>query len=86
MNSYREERAITIAHYIVETGETNREVAKKFGLGKSTIHREMTKILPYINSTLAEQVQEVFKANFSDKHYRGGAATKAKCKKFKGGK
>ena len=37
-----EERAVSLAQYIINTGDTVRGAAKKFGVSKSTVHTEVT--------------------------------------------
>lgn len=39
---YIEERAVNLAHYIIDSGDTVRGAAKKFGISKSTVHTEVT--------------------------------------------
>ncbi len=66
-----EERAIRIAQYIVENDATIRAAARKFGVGKTTVHDDVTK-------RLAAQAREVLAVNKADRHNRGGVATKKK--------
>ena len=73
-----EERAIVLAHYIIETKDTVRGTAKKFGVSKSTVHKDVTERLYSVNRPLYEQTQRVLAQNKSERHLRGGAATKAK--------
>ena len=75
-----EERAITIAQYIIDSKATVRQAASRFGVSKSTIHKDMTERLPAINHTLAENVRKVLDINKSERHLRGGMATRAKYK------
>ena len=37
-----EERAIELAQYIIDTKDTVRGAAKKFGISKSTVHMDVT--------------------------------------------
>jgi len=39
-----EERAVNLAHYIIDTGDTVRGAAKKFGVSKSTVHTDVIKL------------------------------------------
>lgn len=78
MKGYIEERAITIAQYIIDSKATVRQAASRFGVSKSTIHKDMTERLPAINHTLAENVRKVLDINKSERHLRGGMATRAK--------
>lgn len=80
MKGYIEERAITIAQYIIDSKATVRQAASRFGISKSTIHKDMTERLPAINHTLAENVRKVLDINKSERHLRGGMATRAKYK------
>lgn len=78
VKDYIEQRAIEIANYIIENGVTVREAAKKFGVSKSTIHKDITDRLQQINPKLAQQTRLVLDQNKSERHIRGGQATKAK--------
>lgn len=80
MKGYIEERAITIAQYIIDSKATVRQAASRFGVSKSTIHKDITERLPAINHTLAENVRKVLDINKSERHLRGGMATRAKYK------
>ncbi len=81
MKDYIEERAMEIANYIIENQVTVRQAAKHFGVSKSTIHKDITERLEQINPSLAEQARIVLDVNKSERHIRGGMATKAKyCK------
>ncbi|MDE7211309.1 MAG: sporulation transcriptional regulator SpoIIID [Lachnospiraceae bacterium] len=71
-----EERAITVAEYIVEKNATVRQAAKAFGISKSTVHKDITDRLGAVNPALAEQAREVLNRNKSERHIRGGMATK----------
>lgn len=73
-----EERAIQIAQYIVENNVTVRAAAEKFGVGKTTVHDDVTKRLPEFHPLLAAQAREVLGVNKAERHNRGGAATKRK--------
>lgn len=78
MKDYIEERAVEIAGYIVETKATVRQAAKKFGISKSTVHKDVTDRLEHINPSLAAQARVVLDVNKSERHIRGGLATKEK--------
>lgn len=78
MKGYIEERAIDIAHYIIEQNATVRQAARSFGVSKSTVHKDVTERLSQINPTLAHQAREVLDTNKSERHIRGGMATKEK--------
>ena len=81
MRSHIEERAIVVAKYILEKNTTVRQTAKTFGVSKSTIHKDVTERLEEINPTLAKEVKMVLEKNKSERHIRGGMATKLKYKK-----
>lgn len=78
MKDYIEERAISIANYIIESNATVRQTAKAFGVSKSTVHKDVTDRLMQINPTLAKQARCVLDINKSERHIRGGLATKEK--------
>ena len=78
MKEYIEERAVEIANYIIENYATVRQTAKKFGVSKSTVHNDVTERLIQINKPLANKTREVLDINKSERHIRGGLATKEK--------
>ena len=78
MKDYIEERAVEIASYIVETNATVRQTAKKFGISKSTVHKDCTDRLGKINPALAGEVRRVLDVNKSERHIRGGLAPREK--------
>ena len=78
MKDYIEERAVEIAYYIIENKATVRQTAKKFGMSKSTIHKDVTERIVQINPTLAAEARKVLDVNKSERHIRGGMATKEK--------
>ena len=78
MKEYIEERAIEIANYIIEEKATVRQAAKKFGVSKSTIHKDVTERLLLINPSLAGEARKVLDMNKSERHIRGGLATREK--------
>ena len=73
-----EDRATLLAHYIIETKDTVRSTAKKFGVSKSTVHKDVSDRLLKINPVLAKQVREILDENKAERHLRGGMATKLK--------
>lgn len=75
---YIEERAISLAHYIIDSKDTVRGAAKKFGISKSTVHKDVSERLLHINPTLAAEVRTILDENKSERHIRGGLATKLK--------
>lgn len=78
MKEYIEERAVAIANYIIDYNATVRQTAKKFGISKSTVHKDVTDRLEYINPSLAAKARIVLDINKSERHIRGGLATKEK--------
>ncbi|MBP3470134.1 MAG: sporulation transcriptional regulator SpoIIID, partial [Lachnospiraceae bacterium] len=81
MKDYIEERAVEIANYIIETKATVRQAAKKYGISKSTVHKDVTERLYYENPQLYRQVKAVLEKNKQERHIRGGMATRLKYKK-----
>ena len=73
-----EERAVNLAHYIIDSKDTVRGAAKKFGISKSTVHKDVSSRLLRINKVLAVQVREILNENKAERHIRGGMATKHK--------
>lgn len=73
-----EQRACELAVYMIETGATVRAAAKHFGISKSTVHKDLSQRLPYCNKLLYRQVRRVLDTNKSQRHIRGGLATKEK--------
>ncbi len=78
LRSYIEERAICLAHYIIENKTTVRATAKEFGVSKSTVHKDVTERLELINKDLAKDARQVLQINKLERHIRGGQATKLK--------
>lgn len=78
MKDYIEERAMNIANYIIENNATVRQTAKQFGISKSTVHKDVTDRLMQINPSLAGQARKVLDINKSERHIRGGMATRRK--------
>jgi putative DeoR family transcriptional regulator (stage III sporulation protein D) len=76
-----EERCEALAAYIIENKATVRKAAKKFGISKSTVHKDLSDRLPQFNRTLYLRVKEVLEENKAQRHIRGGIATR---KKYKG--
>lgn len=78
MKEYIEARALRLADYIIENNATVRQTAKKFGISKSTVHKDVTDRLNQINPVMAKQAAAVLAINKSERHIRGGQATKEK--------
>jgi len=79
-----EERACDLAVYIIENKATVRAAAHKFGISKSTVHKDLSERLKHYNLPLYRQVKDVLEQNKAERHIRGGEATrrKYKCKKL----
>ena len=73
-----EKRACELAVYIIETGATVRAAARHFGISKSTVHKDITCRLKQYNLTLYTQARAVLARNKSERHIRGGMATRQK--------
>lgn len=82
MWNYIDERVIQCAEYIIETGCTVRACSAHFSVSKSTVHKDVTERLPYLNADLYENVRKVLNFNLSERHIRGGIATQTKYKKI----
>lgn len=78
MWDYIEERAKKCAEYIVETGCTVRACSAYFDISKSTVHKDVAERLKYIDEDLFKRVQNVLALNLSERHLRGGDATRKK--------
>lgn len=71
-------RTLACAQYIVDHQITLRQAARVFGIGKSTVHTDMTVRLPRLDGALAKDVQEVLARNHAERHLRGGESTRRK--------
>ncbi len=76
-----DDRACELAHYMLDNKSTVREAAKRFGVSKSTVHKDLTERLYYTDRILYYRVKELLEFNKSQRHIRGGMATR---KKYKG--
>lgn len=79
-----EERAVRLAEYITENRATVRAAAKKFGVSKSTVHKDITERLENVSPELSSRVRELLDQNKAERHIRGGMATKEKFAHLKG--
>jgi len=75
---YGKERAEIIAEYVIETGDTVRGAAAHFGMSKSTVHKDLAYKLKRVNKKLYDSVNSVLQLNKSERHLRGGEATRQK--------
>ena len=75
---YGKERCEAFAEYVIETGATVRQTASHFGISKSTVHKDLSVKLKYTNKTKYALVKDILELNKSERHIRGGEATKKK--------
>ena len=73
-----DERARELGLWVLETGATVRAAAERFGVSKSTVHKDVTQRLLHVQPSLAKEVRAVLDLNKSERHIRGGMATKEK--------
>ena len=78
MTEGKDDRARALALYMIESGGTVRSAAAKFGISKSTVHKELIEVLPHCSPALFRQVRELMDQNKSERHIRGGMATRRK--------
>ncbi len=78
MHDYIYQRVLEISDYILKTEATVRQVARNFGVSKSTVHKDVTERLPLINRHLARQIKKILEKNKAERHLRGGEATRRK--------
>ncbi len=76
--TYTEERCEVLGDYVIKTGATVRAAALHFGISKSTIHKDLTSKLKAINPSLYDEVKKILETNKSERHLRGGEATRKK--------
>lgn len=76
------ERCVELADYIIRNGSTVRDTASKFGISKSTVHKDVTEKLSRINPPLAAAVEGVMQKNKAERHIRGGEATRNKYRRL----
>ncbi len=78
MKGIVEERAAMLGEYIIESKATVRSAAKKFGISKSTVHKDVSQRLKNVNPVLYKEVREILETNKRQRHIRGGIATRHK--------
>ena len=78
MKNYIEQRVLELAQYILGTKSTVRKTATVYNISKSTVHKDITERLEEINPALAKEVHRILDINKSERHIRGGLATKEK--------
>ena len=82
----RKERAEILGEYVIRTGATVRACAVKYGISKSTVHKDLSQKLKYIDAGMYEEVKEILNKNKSERHIRGGEATRKKYLQKRAGK
>lgn len=80
MKGFVEQRAVELGEYIIQSKATVRKTAKKFGISKSTIHKDVSERLKKVNPQLYREVKSVLEINKAQRHIRGGMATRRKYK------
>jgi putative DeoR family transcriptional regulator, stage III sporulation protein D len=78
--NYIARRALKVAEFFINEKATVRIAAKKFKIGKSTVHKDLTCRLPQIDLSLTEKAYKILMINKRERHIRGGMATKRKFK------
>ena len=78
MKGIVEERAAMLGEYIIESKATVRSASKKFGISKSTVHKDVSQRLKSVNPSLYKEVRQILDNNKNQRHIRGGIATKNK--------
>ena len=86
MKFFSKDRAELLAEFVIENGATVRHTASRFGVSKSTVHKDLTYKLKLINPGLYSEVEKVLSLNKSERHIRGGEATRKKYMLAKGKK
>ena len=80
MKGFVEQRAAELGEYIIQSKATVRKTAKKFGISKSTVHKDVSERLKKVNPQLYREVKSVLEINKAQRHIRGGMATRRKYK------
>ena len=80
MRELAQDRAVQLGEFIAQTGATVRAAGKMYGISKSTVHKDVTERLQHSDPQLYERVKAVLDKNKSERHIRGGMATKRKYK------
>lgn len=78
MKGFVEQRAVELGEYIIQSKATVRKTAKKFGISKSTVHKDVSERLKKVNPQLYREVKSVLEINKAQRHIRGGMATRRK--------
>lgn len=75
---FNSERCEVLGEYVIETGSTVRATALRYGISKSTVHKDLSYKLRFTNPKLYEAVKEILDLNKAERHIRGGEATRKK--------
>ena len=78
MQEYIRKRVLDISSYILDSRATVRQAATVFGVSKSTVHKDLTERLPGVNKKMATKIKDILEYNKSERHLRGGEATRKK--------
>lgn len=78
MNDKLSQRPVVLGEFMIENRATVRACAARYGLSKSTVHKDVTERLAHIDSGLCEEVRTLMELNKSERHIRGGEATRRK--------
>ena len=81
-----DKRARELANYVLQTGATVRAAAERFGVSKSTVHKDLTRRLEQTDRLLWLRVRAVLERNKAQRHLRGGEATRRKYRQQKTGR
>ena len=79
------ERCTVLGAYIIEHGATVRQTAQRFGISKSTVHKDVTEVLRQVAPAMYSEVREILEINKQERHLRGGEATRRKYSHKKNG-
>ena len=74
-------RVVSEAEYMLKTKDTIRNIADKYNVSKSTVHKDLSERLKNINQTLAKSIEEIMQEHLESRHIRGGETTRLKYKK-----
>lgn len=77
-DKFGKERCVVLAEYVIDTGATVRATAMQFGVSKSTVHKDLTVKLKHENRNLYHETKQILDKNKSERHLRGGEATRQK--------
>ncbi len=73
-----DDRARRLAEYLIEEKSTVRSTAAAYGISKSTVHKDISSRLKRLDPALYAEAAKILDTNKSERHIRGGNATKRK--------